>query len=145
MARLPGPAVVDAASFSTHYTFIANFTDSYCLSDYDFGAALAGSTNSQLFNRHADWGPCVSDARYLFNTSFVAISYWESSNKVMSQYSEIGNCAAFHARTGQPIDHHDRNRQLAHRPRQRPAGPGIVGLARHRRLRHAIDLRSVPE
>jgi len=42
---------------SQNFTAIANFTDSYCLSDYDFGAALAGSTNSQLFNRHADWGP----------------------------------------------------------------------------------------
>ncbi len=37
-----------------HYTFLTNYTDSYCLSDYDFGAALAGSTNSQIFNRHAD-------------------------------------------------------------------------------------------
>ena len=31
---------------SSHLTFIANFTDSFCLSDYDFGAALADSTNS---------------------------------------------------------------------------------------------------
>lgn len=89
---------------STHYTFIANFTDSYCLSDYDFGAALAGSTNSQIFNRHADWGPCVSDARYLFNSSFVATSYWESSNKFMSGLLKNWEIAPlFQARTGQPL------------------------------------------
>jgi hypothetical protein len=89
---------------STHYTFIANFTDSYCLSDYDFGAALAGSTNSQIFNRHADWGPCISDARYLFNSSFVATSYWESSNRAMSALLKNWELAPlFQARTGQPI------------------------------------------
>ena len=49
------------------FQFNANFTDSYCISDYDFGAALAAATNSQIFNRHADWGPCISDTRYNFN------------------------------------------------------------------------------
>lgn len=89
---------------STHYTFTANFTDSYCLSDYDFGAALAGSTNSQIFNRHADWGPCISDARYLFNSSFVATSSWESSNKFMSALLKNWELAPlFQARTGQPL------------------------------------------
>jgi hypothetical protein len=89
---------------STHYTFIANFTDSYCLSDYDFGAALAGSTNSQIFNRHADWGPCISDARYLFNSSFVATSFWQSGNKFMSGLLKDWEIAPLiQARTGQPL------------------------------------------
>jgi hypothetical protein len=89
---------------STHYTFIANFTDSYCLSDYDFGAALAGSTNSQIFNRHADWGPCISDARYLFNSSFVATSFWQSDNKFMSGLLKNWEIAPLiQARTGQPL------------------------------------------
>ncbi len=35
-------------------------------------------------------------------------------------------------------DHHNRHRQLAHRPQQRSAEPGAVGLARDRRLRHAM-------
>jgi Carboxypeptidase regulatory-like domain len=89
---------------STHYTFLANFTDSYCLSDYDFGAALAGSTNSQIYNRHADWGPCISDARYLFNTSFVATSYWESGNKFLSGLLKDWQISPLiQARTGQPL------------------------------------------
>jgi hypothetical protein len=91
---------------SSHYTMLANFTDSYCLSDYDFGAALAGSTNSQVFNRHADWGPCVSDARYLFNASLVATSSWHRP----------------------AFDHRDGYGQLPHRPQQRPAEPGAGQL-----------------
>ena len=42
--------------FAHNFTFNANYTDSYCISDADFGAALAAATNSQPFNRHADWG-----------------------------------------------------------------------------------------
>jgi hypothetical protein len=90
--------------FSNHYTFLANFTDSNCLSDYDFGAALAGSTNSQVFNRHADWGRCVSDARALFNASLVATSVWHSDNKMMvALLSNWELAPLFQARTGQPL------------------------------------------
>ena len=69
MARYQGLLLSTSHRFSNHFSSNFNFTDSYCLSDYDFGAALAGSTNSQLFNRHADWGPCISDTRYNFNAS----------------------------------------------------------------------------
>jgi hypothetical protein len=89
---------------SNHYTFLTNFTDSYCLSDYDFGAALAGSTNSQIFNRHADWGPCVSDARYIFNASLVATSTWHSDNKAVSALLKDWELAPlFSDRSGQPL------------------------------------------
>jgi hypothetical protein len=90
--------------FSQHYQFLANFTDSNCLSDYDFGAALSNSTNSQLYNRHADWGPCISDARFIFNTSIVATSSWQSDNKMMSallrdwQFTPL-----LQSRSGQPL------------------------------------------
>ena len=82
VARYQGLLLSTQHRFSQNYTFVANFTDSYCLSDYDFGAALAGSTNSQIFNRHADWGPCISDARYNFNASLVATSSWNGGNNV---------------------------------------------------------------
>lgn len=68
--------------FSQNYSMNANFTDSVCLSDYDFGAALAGSTNSQPFNRHADYGPCISDTRYNFNLSLLAQSAVRGGNPV---------------------------------------------------------------
>ena len=60
--------------FAHNFTFLANYTDSHCVSDTDFGAALATPGNSQPFNRHADWGPCVFDTRHNFNTSLVATS-----------------------------------------------------------------------
>jgi hypothetical protein len=60
--------------FAHNFTLLSNYTDSSCVSDYDFGAALAGSTNSQLFNRSADRGPCIFDVRHNFNTSVVATS-----------------------------------------------------------------------
>jgi hypothetical protein len=103
-ARYMGLLLSTTHGFSSHYQLNANFTDSYCLSDYDFGAALAGSTNSQLFNRHADWGPCISDTRYNFNMSGVAISSWSSNNvwakRILSdwQLSPI-----LQARSGQPL------------------------------------------
>jgi len=104
VARYQGLLLSTQHRFSQHYTFLANYTDSYCLSDYDFGAALAGSTNSQVFNRHADWGPCISDARSLFNASLVATSSWNSGNKFLSAL--LGNwevAPLFQARTGQPL------------------------------------------
>jgi hypothetical protein len=88
-----------------NFTFSANFTDSYCLSDYDFGAALAGSTNSQLFNRHADWGPCISDTRYNFNTNLVAMSSFKSGNVWANRLLSGWQLAPIiHASTGQPLN-----------------------------------------
>ncbi|MGA2599551.1 MAG: carboxypeptidase regulatory-like domain-containing protein [Bryobacteraceae bacterium] len=104
VARYQGLLLSTQHRFSQHYTFLANYTDSYCLSDYDFGAALAGSTNSQVFNRHADWGPCISDARSLFNASLVATSSWNSGNRFMKALLSNWELAPlFQARTGQPL------------------------------------------
>jgi hypothetical protein len=103
-ARYQGLLLSTTHSFSSHYQLTANFTDSYCVSDYDFGAALAGSTNSQVFNRHADWGPCVSDTRSNFNLTGVAISSWGGTNvwakRILGdwQLSPI-----LQARSGQPL------------------------------------------
>jgi hypothetical protein len=88
-----------------HFTFNANFTDSYCLSDYDFGAALASPTNSQVFNRHADWGPCVFDTRYNFNTSMVAQSWWTGGNVWANRLLRNWQVAPLiHASSGQPLN-----------------------------------------
>lgn len=89
--------------FANNFTFLANYTDSYCVSDFDFGAALAGSTNSQVFNRHADWGPCISDTRHNFNAGFVAASSWKMSNAWANRLLNNWQLApAFTARSGQP-------------------------------------------
>jgi len=60
--------------YAHNFTILANYTNSNCISDYDFGAALAGSTNSQVHNRTADKGACIFDVRHNFNVSGVAQS-----------------------------------------------------------------------
>jgi hypothetical protein len=77
VARYEGVLLSVTHRLSQNYTAIANFTDAECWSDYDFGAALSNSTNSQRFNRQADWGRCVSDTRINFNMSLVAHSPWK--------------------------------------------------------------------
>jgi hypothetical protein len=91
--------------FANNFTFAANYTYSMCISDYDFGAALATSANSHIFDRHADWGPCVSDTRHIFNATLSATSAWKASNKFVSQLVngwQIG--PLIHAASGQPLN-----------------------------------------
>ena len=91
--------------FANNFTFLANYTYSMCISDFDFGAALAGSTNSQLFNRHADWGPCIFDTRHIFNTSLSATSAWKMSNKFASAIINNWQLAPWiQLRSGQPLN-----------------------------------------
>jgi Carboxypeptidase regulatory-like domain/TonB dependent receptor len=103
VARYQGLLISTTHRFSQHYQINANFTDSYCLSDYDFGAALAGSTNSQVFNRHADWGPCISDTRYNFNFSGVATSTYGGNRLAHAILSDWQLSPLLSARSGQPL------------------------------------------
>jgi hypothetical protein len=88
-----------------NFTFLGNYTNSYCISDTDFGAALATPGNSQPFNRHADWGPCVFDTRHIFNTSLVATSSLKTSrtwvNRLLSDWQIA---PLIHASSGQPLN-----------------------------------------
>ena len=90
--------------FSQSFQLNANFTDSYCISDYDFGAALATSTNSQIFNRHADWGPCISDTRYNFNLSGVAISAFHGNSFLNHVVNNWQLAPLVHAASGQTLN-----------------------------------------
>ncbi|MCU1260731.1 MAG: carboxypeptidase regulatory-like protein [Bryobacterales bacterium] len=91
--------------FANNFTFLANYTDSNCVSDTDFGAALATPGNSQPFNRHADWGPCVFDTRHNFNTSLVATSSFKSANTWATRLLSDWEIAPLvHASSGQPLN-----------------------------------------
>jgi hypothetical protein len=91
--------------FAHNFTFQANYTDSNCVSDADFGAALAASSNSQPFNRHADWGPCVFDTRHNFNTSVVANSSVKGNNAWVNRLlSDWQLAPLIHASSGQPLN-----------------------------------------
>ena len=88
-----------------NFTFLTNYTNSYCISDADFGAALAASTNSRPFNRHADWGPCVFDTRHNFNTSLVATSSLKTASPwVRRLLSDWQIAPLVHASSGQPLN-----------------------------------------
>ena len=89
---------------SHNYIFNANYTYSNCISDTDFGAALATPGNSQPFNRHADWGPCVFDTRHNFNVSLVATSQTKRFNTWVNRLLSDWQVAPLvHAASGQPI------------------------------------------
>jgi hypothetical protein len=91
--------------FSHNFTFLANYTYSNCISDTDFGAALATPGNSQPFNRHADWGPCVFDTRHNFNTSLVATSAMKGGNAFLRHLVNDWTLAPLiHASSGQPLN-----------------------------------------
>jgi hypothetical protein len=90
---------------ANNFTGLVNYTNSYCISDTDFGAALAGSSNSQLFNRHADWGPCVFDTRHNFNASLVATSELKRGNALVNQlFSGWELAPLIHYSSGQPLN-----------------------------------------
>jgi hypothetical protein len=60
--------------FANHFTWLANYTWSHCISTYDFGGELAGNNYQDPNNRNAERGNCNFDRRNIFNTSLVAIT-----------------------------------------------------------------------
>jgi len=90
--------------FSNNFTLLTNYTVSNCVSDFDFGAALATPANSQPFNRHADWGLCIFNTRQNFNLSAVAQSSWSGGNAWARRLLANWQIAPlFHASSGQPL------------------------------------------
>ena len=65
---------------------------------------LATPANSQPFNRHADWGPCIFDTRHNFNATLAAMSSFKGAglwvNRVLSNWQLA---PIFHAASGQPL------------------------------------------
>lgn len=60
--------------FAHHFTWLANFTWSHCISSFDFVGELAGQNYQNPFNRAGERGNCGFDRRREFNSSLVAIS-----------------------------------------------------------------------
>jgi hypothetical protein len=104
VARYGGLLLSLTHRLSQNFTSIANLTDAECWSDYDFGAALAGSTNSQPFNRQADWGRCVSDTRLNFNYSMVVHSPWKRPGVLGGFINDWELAPLIHASSGQPLN-----------------------------------------
>ncbi len=66
--------------FSHHYTLLANYTYSHCISDGDFAGDIAGAYYQNPTNRNADRGSCNFDYRQLTNVTIVAESPFKSNN-----------------------------------------------------------------
>jgi hypothetical protein len=60
--------------FAHNYTWLANYTQSHCISTVDFGSELAGNSYQNPANRDAEKGNCNFDRRQIFNTTLVASS-----------------------------------------------------------------------
>jgi hypothetical protein len=90
-------------SFGHGFTWFSNYTDSYCVGDTDFGAALATPANGAPFSRHFDWGPCNFDTRHNFNTSVVATSGVRGNGWAGRLLSNWQIAPLFHVSSGQPI------------------------------------------
>jgi hypothetical protein len=58
--------------FSSHFSFLTNYTWSHCISTVDFGNELANLYYQQPNNRNAEKASCNFDRRQIFNTSLVA-------------------------------------------------------------------------
>ena len=60
--------------FGHHFTLLANYTYSHCLSQGDFLGDMTGGRYQDPTNRAAEYGPCNFDIRHNFNSSLVASS-----------------------------------------------------------------------
>jgi len=60
--------------FAKGFNWLANYTDSQCISTYDFGGELAGNNYQDPNNRNGERAPCNFNRRNIFNSSLVAVS-----------------------------------------------------------------------
>lgn len=65
---------------SGRFSLLTNYTWSKCLDIVDAQGDIAATNVSQPFNLHADYGPCGSDYRHIFNTAIVAESKFHLQN-----------------------------------------------------------------
>ena len=79
-------------------------------------------TNSQLFNRHADWGPCVSDTRYNFNFSAVAVSAFQHEQLLCEPHAEQLAARSAYARFERPASDSSRRAKTIRAPASKTTG-----------------------
>jgi hypothetical protein len=88
--------------FSQHYTFMANYTWSHCISEADTGGDL-GQASAMVMNPHnlrQDLGNCGSDRRQMFNSSAIAQTPQFASSLLRRVASGWQASAIFTAQTG---------------------------------------------
>jgi hypothetical protein len=89
--------------FAHNFTWLANYTESHCISTVDFGSELSGNNYQNPANRDAEKGNCNFDRKHIFNTSLVAITGGVGTGvlKVLSKDWQIAPIITF--QSGQPF------------------------------------------
>ena len=73
-AEYQGVIVKTEHRFSNHYSLLANYTYSHCISEADFSGDLGGAYTQNPYNRNGERGNCGFDLRQIFNLSFIVES-----------------------------------------------------------------------
>ncbi len=89
--------------FSSHFTWLTNYTFSHCISTYDFGGELSSNNYENPNNRNAEKADCNFDRRQIFNTSLVAISSGFSHGLVNALTRDWQVSPLISLYTGQPF------------------------------------------
>jgi hypothetical protein len=89
---------------SNHYTILANYTFSHCLSNVDFAGELSGNNYQNPNYRGGEGSNCASDRRQIFNLSFVATSAGYTNNMYIKQLTKDWQVSPLITlQTGQPF------------------------------------------
>jgi hypothetical protein len=73
-AEFNGLLLVAQHRFNEHYTILANYTYSHCISEEDNQGGMGSPAYQNPYNRNGDRGNCTFDLRQNFNFSLVANS-----------------------------------------------------------------------
>jgi hypothetical protein len=87
---------------SQNFSVLTNFTWSRCMDDGEIGQDI-GNAFQNPANRKADWGPCASDRRRIFNLSMVVESPRYESHWVQTFAGNWQASGIFTASSGSPL------------------------------------------
>jgi hypothetical protein len=90
--------------FSHDFTFLANYTWSHCISDYDFTTDLNGTGFLNPYNMKMDRGNCNFDIRHIFNASIVATTTAKGDSLRARLWRNWQVAPLVRAQTGAPLN-----------------------------------------
>ena len=90
---------------SASFSLLTNYTYSKCLDIVDAQGDIAATSVSQPFNLRADYGPCGSDYRHIFNTAVVASTKFHMENHLLAAVVNGWQIAPLvHVTSGAPVN-----------------------------------------
>ncbi|HEX5283518.1 MAG TPA: carboxypeptidase-like regulatory domain-containing protein [Bryocella sp.] len=105
MANYNGVIVSVQHRLSGNFSLLTNYTYSKCLDIVDAQGDIAATSVSQPFNLRADYGPCGSDYRHIFNTAVVAGTHFHMQNHLIAAVVNGWQIAPLvHVTSGAPVN-----------------------------------------